>query len=171
MSEHLTLIGTENLKRIFAEFPEGGYRKPMNKAFRAAAGPVQKAMIRNLPEYLSPLRRVIKVKTSRPSKGEPSAAVGVFNDMKFVNRKGIAWSPWVMAYWHNYGTLSWRTSLSRLHTFKTARKSKTAHWDGGIRPKFFIERGWEESKDQAQKTFEQVSDAEITKFFEERALR
>lgn len=167
-SANFTLTGTENLKKIFQEFPEGGYRAPLNVAFRKAAVPVRAAIIRNLPSGLSSLSKVIKAKTSRPSKGEPSLAVGVFSQGKYVNRRGIAWNPWVMAYWFNYGTLAMRASGNN---FKTPRKAKTANWKGGIKPLLFIEKAWDQSKGQAQSTFEEVVDKEITKFFEKHAAK
>jgi hypothetical protein len=172
-ASNVVIEGMDNLKEIFREFPEKGYRKPLNAAFVKAAQPVKRAMIRNLPPYLQAISKAIKAKSSRASKGEPSLAVGVYSSggKVFVNKRGIAWNPWVMAYWHNYGTLSWRTTLSRLHVFATARKRKTANWDGGIKPLFFIERGWDQSKDEALKTFETVVDQEIMKFFESKAAK
>jgi hypothetical protein len=168
-----TLTGTENLKKIFAEFPENGYRKPINAAFVKAAVPVKNAMISNLPPNLSAIKRAIKAKSSRASKGEPSLAVGVFSSggKVFRNSRGIDWNPWTIALWHNYGTLSNRTALARLHVYATPRKKKTADWDGGIKPKFFIERGWDSSKTEAQKVFEKVSDEEIIKFFQKNAAK
>lgn len=170
---NVTFEGFENLKTIFEQFPERGYRIPVNRAFVKAAAPVKQAMISNLPSNLSAIRKAIKAKSSRASKGEPSLAVGVYSSggLTYVNRRGVAWNPWVIAYWHNYGTMDWRTTLSRLHVFKTPRKTKTANWSGGIKPGFFIERAWEQSKDEAQKVFEEVADQEILKFFEKEALR
>jgi hypothetical protein len=169
-SANVTFTGTENLKRIFAEFPEKGYRKPLNAAFQKAAVPVKKAMISNLPSNLSSLSKAIKAKSSRASKGEPSLAVGVFSSggKVFVNSRGVSWNPWVMALWHNYGTLGSRATGS--HTF-TSPIRKKSFGRKGITAGLFIEKGWEQSKDTAQSTFEEVVDKEITKFFESLAAK
>ena len=170
MSSNFTLTGTENLKEIFRQFPEGGYRAPLNAAFRKAADPVKRAMISNLPSNLKALKRIVKAKTSRASKGEPSLAVGFFNrqNLVFRNSRGINWDPYTIAYWHNYGTMARRYSG---HSFITPRKSKTSRREGGVRPLLFAEKGWEQSQSQAQKIFEEEVDREICKFYQKYAAK
>lgn len=167
-SSRFTLTGTENLKQIFKEFPEGGYRKPINAAFRKAAAPVKAAMISNLPTNLKGLSKSIKLKSSRASKGEPSLAVGVFSNGTYRNKRGIDWNPWIIAEWSNYGTMANRYSG---HSFKTPRRSKTSDSKGGIKPQLFIEKAWDQTASQAQGIFEETVDKEITKFFEQRAAK
>jgi hypothetical protein len=164
--------GTENLKRIFKDFPEGGYRKPLNAAFVKASVPVKSAMINGLPSSISSVSKVIKAKSSRKGKGEPSLAVGVFSSggKIFRNSKGINWNPWVIANWLNYGTLDWRAE--RFHAFKTPVRRKTrSDRMVGIKPRLFIERAWEASKGQAQKIFEEEADKEIMKFLNAQASK
>jgi hypothetical protein len=170
MSSNFTLTGTQELQNIFRNFPEGAYRKPLNAAFRKAALPVKQAMIRNIPPNLSGLKKAILAQTSRPSKGEPSLAVGVFNKGMYRNKRGINWKPWVIALWSNYGTLDWRANS--FHNFSTPVRRKTSKGSmAGIQPKLFIERGWDQSKDNAQKTFEDTMDQEITRFFKKEAAK
>ncbi len=162
-----TLLGAENLQRIFREFPEKGYRKPVIAAFRKAAEPVKKAMISRLPGNLKALRRAIKIK---PGKGKSmTLAVGIFaRQGVFRNSRGQDWDPYQIAYWHNYGTLARRDSD---HSFVTPRRKKTASYQGGIRPLRFVEAAWEESKGPAQQQFEKKVDEEITKFLQENAYK
>jgi hypothetical protein len=169
-SANFTLEGTENLKEIFKEFPEGGYRTPLNAAFKDAADPVKKAMIQNLPSNLKALKRIVKFKVSRKSKGEPSLAVGFFNrqGLTFRNKRGVNWDPYTIAFWHNYGTLDWRANM--FHQFKSPvrRRTKTGSMQG-LKPLLFVERGWDQSKGRAQKIFEEMIDRYIMKFFEKHA--
>jgi hypothetical protein len=163
----VTFEGMENLQRIFRDFPEKGYRKPVIAAFRKAAEPVKRAMISNLPGNLKPLRKAVKIK---PGKGRSlTLAVGIYaRQGVYRNRKGQDWDPYQLAYWHNYGTLANRDPE---HQFKTGRRKKTAGYRGGIRPMRFVERAWEESKGQAQKEFEVAVDKEITKWLEKEAYK
>lgn len=163
----VTFTGTENLRRIFREFPEGGYRKPVMAAFRKAAVPVQKAMKNNLPAKLKGAARSIRIV---PYKGkDPELGVGVFRKgMMYQNRRGQNWNPWMLIYWHNYGTLANRDSQ---HSFSNPRRNPSAGWKGGIKPGRFIDKAWESSKGQAQQVFEENAEKEIDKFFKERAAR
>jgi len=162
-----TLTGTENLKRMFSQFPERGYRKPVIAAFRKAADPVKKAMISNLPANLKVLKKAVKIK---PGKGKSlTLAVGFYaNQGVYRNSRGQQWDPYQLAYWHNYGTLSRRTSG---HTFVKPRGKLSAHKKGGITPGLFVERAWNEASGQAQKIFETTLDTEVTKFFEKEAAK
>ena len=167
MSASFMIEGTENLKRIFAEFPEEGFRKPVNAAFRKAAKPVQSSMISSLPSSLSGLRKAIKIKSYRSEM--PLVAVGPFKKgIMYQNRKGQSWNPYMLLYWLNYGTLANRLSG---HQFSKARGRKSASWKGGIMPGQFIERAVSSSLPEAQKIFETEVDKEMVKFFEARALK
>lgn len=170
MSQSLTLTGMDNLRRIFKDYPEKGYRQPVITAFRKAAAPVRSAMLQKLPANLKPAKKALKVK---PGKGKSmTLAVGFFAGQGiWVNRKGQKRDPWQLLYWHNYGTLQKRTAISSLHTFKTPRKQKTASWSGGIGPGFFVEKAWEQSKAAAQTAFEKSFEEESKRFLEKNALK
>jgi hypothetical protein len=161
------LIGKEELDKIFRDFPEHGYRKPVIAAFRKAANPVKKEMASQLPGYLKPLKKVIKIK---PGKGKSMRlSVGFYSGQgMYRNRRGRDWDPYMLAYWHNYGTLANRDPS---HSFKKPRRAGTAAFKGGIRPRRFVEIAWENSKGQAQKEFEKKFDEELTKFLEKNAVK
>jgi hypothetical protein len=169
MSTVIALQGSENLRNIFKDFPEKAYRRPVIKAFRKAAEPVKKAMSNSLPSNLKNLNKVIKIK---PGKGKSmTLAVGFFaNEGIYRNSKGQKWDPYQLALWHNYGTLDWRAN--RFYSFKTPvrRKIKSGSM-AGIRPLLFVERGWQKSKGEAQRIFEDTADKEIVSFFEKEAAK
>jgi len=167
-AENFTLSGTEALMKIFREYPEMGYRRPIVNAFRKAGLPVKKKMSESLPSNLSFLKRTMRIVTYKGK--DPVVGVGVFGKgLTFKNSRGIAWNPWQLALWFNYGTLDWRAE--RFHQFKTPvrRKSKTNRM-AGIRPGLFIEEGWDRSKIEAQKIFEKTVDDEVTKFLQKNAI-
>ena len=161
------LTGDKELLKILREFPENGYRKPLMASFRKAALPVKKAMIAGLPASIRPLKSAIK---AVPYKGkEPELAVGAFNKgMVYQNSRGQNWSPYMIIYWHNYGTYENRTGE---HQFSNARKKVSSLRRGGIKGGLFIEKAWESSKAQAQKIFEETIDKEIVKFFQKHAAK
>jgi len=167
MNSDFELIGAENLKQIFRQFPEKGYHKSVKAAFRSAAAPVKKAIVANLPGNLKSIKRAVKIKAG---KGKSlTMAVGIFAGAGvFRNSRGQDWDPYMIAYWHNYGTLSNR---DREHSFKMQRRSKSVSWQGGIRPQRFVERAWDQSKNKARQEFERKAQDEVEKFFKENALR
>lgn len=159
--------GMDNLKNIFRDFPENGYRKPVIAAFRKAANPVKKAMIANLPPFIKPIRKAIKVKAGKGK--SMTLSVGIYaRQGVYRNHRGQDWDPYQIAYWHNYGTMANRDTS---HTFKTPRRRTTAGYRGGIRPLRFVERAWEQSKSKAQSEFEKKVDEEIIKFLEKNAYK
>jgi len=170
MNSQISFTGLAELKTIFEQFPENAYRKPLNAAFRKAAAPVKKAMTSALPPYLTPIKRAIKAKASRASKGEPSLAVGVFSsgETMYRNRRGQLWNPWMLAYWHNYGTLANRSGS---HRFATQRRKSSAGRSGGIQAGYFIEKAWTESQSAAQGTFDKNVSEEIEKFLQKEAAK
>lgn len=162
-----TLEGHNELKQIFRDFPEYGYRKPVMAAFRKAAKPVVSAMASNLPSELKKMKKILK---TTAGKGKSlTMSVGFKGGLgMYQNRRGQMWDPWQLIYWFNYGTLSNRLGT---HDFKTPRKSKSSGRKGGIKPGLFVEKAWEDSKGAAQKEFEKECELQVNKFFQERAVR
>lgn len=167
MSFQFSLTGDKELLKIFKEFPENGYRKPIMSSFRKAAVPVRKAMIAGLPASIKPMKKAIKAVPYKSK--EPELGVGAFKKgMMYQNSRGQNWNPYMLIYWFNYGTLANRSSS---HSFLTARRKASSSWKGGIKAGLFMEKAWESSKAEAQKIFEETVDKEITKFFEKNAAR
>jgi hypothetical protein len=167
MSANFTLKGTDNLIKIFREYPERGYRKPVMAGFRKAAEPVRKAMISAVPSVIDPTKKAIKIKAAKG--GALFLAVGAFSKQGlYRNRRGQMWDPYQLLYWFNYGTLSNRFSG---HNFVKARKTGSAKWRGGIMPGLFMENAWEQTQGEAQKIFEDTADREAIKFMESEAAK
>ena len=155
------LTGDEKMMRIFQEFDEKGYKKPIMAAFRKAAAPVRKAFSANIPRNMSATRKILKTKAGKGV----SLSVGFFgNQGTYVNRRGISWSAWMILYWQNYGTYANRYPG---HTFQNARKEKSARRRGGIKPGLFVEKAWNESSAQAQREFESEWLKQYEKFLQE----
>lgn len=161
------LDGYDNLITIFREMPEDGYRKPVVAAFRKAADPVKKAMIANLPSSLKALKKVCKI---QPGKGKSmTLTVGFFGKQgMYRNQKGQMWDPYMLLYWHNYGTLANRSSE---HSFQNPRRKPSINRSGGIKAGMFVERAIDQSMPQAQKTFESSYLVEHEKFLKQRAAK
>lgn len=156
--------GTENLKEIFKGFPEKAYRRPVIAGFKKAALPVKRAMVAALPSNLKPLKKIVLIK---PGRGLALNVGFYFGKGKYKNKRGQSWDPYQLAYWHNYGTLK---SRSATHTFRYPIRKKSQN-RLGVAPGLFVERAWENSKNEVQKIFEDTLDKEITKFFEKEALK
>jgi hypothetical protein len=166
---NFTLEGSENLKTIFRELSEKGYRQPVIAAFRKAAKPVANAMAANLPKSLSNLKKIIRTK---PGRGKSMILTVGFTGgiAKFTNSRGQFWDPYQIALWHNYGTLDWRAN--RFYQFKTPVRRKTSSESmQGLKPKLFVERGVDQSMPEAQRVFESEFEKESIKFLEKYAAR
>ena len=167
MNPTVQIDGFDNMVTIFRDMPEDGYRKPVQVAFRKAAVPVRRAMLASLPSYLKGAKSAIKIK---PGKGKSlTLAVGVFGRTGvYKNRRGTGFDPYMLLYWHNYGTLSNR---AQEHSFKTGRRRTSVNWRGGIRPRFFIDRAVDSSIGEAQRVFDQAYLDEHVKFLEKLAAK
>jgi len=165
MSTNVEITGDKELGIMFRDFPENGYRKPVMAAFRKAAAPVNKAMKAAFPPHLKGLSKVIRTVAYKGD--QPVLGVGVHGGRnKYVNRRGQAWNPWHLIYWHSYGTLANRSAS---HIFVKPRRQKTASRQGGIMPNDFLERAWNETSSKAEKLFEENYVIELEKYFEKHA--
>ena len=154
----IILEGEEKLMQFFKDAPEKIYRKPVSKALKAAAVPVRQAMNNSLPAGLKKMSKIIKIKSYRRGL---VVSVGFTGRLGvYQNRRGQMWDPYMLVYWHNYGTLSNRLSG---HRFKYPRRRKTAHWRGGIIPGRFVEEAWENSGEKAKQVLEETWSNEILK--------
>jgi hypothetical protein len=157
-SARFALDGAGRMIEILQEFPEQGMRKPILAGFRKAAIPVKKAMIDSIPSKISAVKKAIKIKSARRAL---VMNVGVYAKSGFyVNRRGIKWDPYQLAYWFNYGTYANR---SPGHQFVRERGRYTKDKPGGIRADLFIERALENSIDSAARELEVTWANEISK--------
>jgi len=161
------LDGYDNVINILRKMPEDGYRKPVMAAFKAAAEPVKEAMINSLPPELRKLKKAIKIKPGKSKR--PSLAVGVYGrQMLYRNRRGVDWDPYMLIYWHNYGTIAGR---SPLHQFKNKVRPASLRRGGGIRARLFIENAVAASLPKAERRFETAYAFEHHRFLEKEAAK
>jgi hypothetical protein len=162
---YFTLTGTENLKRIFDQFPEMAYRQPVMAAFRKAAQLVKRAMQQELPANLKPMKKILKIEMGKGK--SMTLSVGFFRgNGVYVNQRGRRWDPYQLVYWHNYGTLANRAAG---HSFKTPRRGISAGLPGGIRSGLFVERAIDISMPDAERVFLKYVEEEIMKFLNKEA--
>jgi hypothetical protein len=160
-----SIVGHRNLEKIFRNYPEQ-YNSVVRRAFQRAAKPVKKEIIRRLPDNMKVLQKAVKIKVSRR---HLVASVGVYSGAGvYINRRGVAWDPWALAYWFNYGTYANR---SQFHRFQNARRGKSRWRTGGIKPDYFIEEAWDASSRNAQSEFEKTWEQGVDKFLEKYALK
>ncbi|HNY52940.1 MAG TPA: hypothetical protein PK727_04640 [Bacteroidales bacterium] len=162
----IILEGEEKLMQFFKEAPEKIYRKPVSKALKAAAVPIRQAMSSSLPPSLKKMNKIIKIKSSRRGL---VVSVGFTGGLGvYENRRGQMWDPYMLVYWHNYGTLSNRLAS---HKFKYPRRRKSAHWRGGIIPGGFVEEAFEGSREKARRQLEETWEREIMKMCDELGVK
>lgn len=152
----IEFTGVENLQQIFNKLPGQYAKKPVQAAFRKAARPFIQALKRSAPHATGETAKAIGIKAGKG----PYIAVGY--------RAGKGYMPaWFKAYWSNYGTYANR---ERSHTFKSKRKDKTAARRGGIVPKLFVERSWEQTKSQAEQIAQKELVTQTEKFLQKHAI-
>lgn len=131
------IVGYENMKTIFEEYPEKFGKNVLRSAFKKGAKPFIAALKKSTPVKTGETLKAIKALNTR----------GAGIKVGFTGKKEYMWG-YMKAYWSNYGTLANR---DRSHTFKQRRKSKTANRQGGVIPKRFVEESWETNRDQMEK--------------------
>jgi len=160
----IELTGEEQLNEIFEKLPEKWGKKPVLATFRKGANSVRKQIRANFPQQIKSLSPAVGIKAGRGI----SLKVGVFGKKGYVRLKdGKDYDVYFPIYWNNYGTYAERTGE---HTFKYARKSKTSGRGGGIRAQLFIERSWEQSKQQAEQIINSELENETLKFLKKYAV-
>lgn len=153
-----TLVGSDHILKVFREFPQEGYRKPVMMGFKKAAVPVRKAIVQAIPSRIKAVKAAVKVK---PSRRGLILNVGVYakNGM-YVNSRGKKWDPFQLAYWFNYGTYENRAPN---HEFVRPRNRKTADRKGGIKPDLYVEKAWNNSSARAKEELEKEWARQISK--------
>jgi len=158
----------DKLDDIFEKLPAQYAKKPVIATFRKGANEVKKAMRSELPGYLKVTKKIISAKAGK-SKNYPSLSVGFFGRKAiYVNSKGQQWDPFMLVYWHNYGTLANRQPG---HPFKKARKAKSSNMQGGIRPRLFVEKAIQASHQKALQVVENEFEDQLMKFLKKHAVQ
>jgi len=105
-----------------------------------------------MPSGIKKLKPIVASKILAKT-ANPTIIVGVFGrKMDYVNRRGVKWDAFYLAYWSEYGTLARRANW---HTFQRSRRIASAKWKGGIRPTRFFEKAVDNSFEKALTTAEE----------------
>jgi hypothetical protein len=142
----IEFAGVDELMEILQKLPLKFAKKPLVATLKKGTNEFNKALRKNTPSNLSELKKIIK---TRAGKGNQiSVKAGFFHGLATVTtRSGQEWDPYYLLYWSNYGTLKNRHSG---HSFDRGRKAISSNWNGGIRPKLFVESSWAQSQTRAQ---------------------
>jgi len=160
----IEISGEENLQEIFNKLPEKYAKKPVQAAFRKAAKPFIAAVKSSFPSRLSSLKKIIGIVNNKGA----GITAGVLSKKGMVTLKdGRDYDAFFPVYWSNYGTYAMRDPS---HKFVQKRKAKTANRPGGIVPLRFIERSWEETKDQAEEISLKELVTQTEKFLQKYAI-
>lgn len=147
----MTIEGAELALKELQEFPIKA-DKVVKDAMREASKAVAKNIRPKMPNKT--FRKAVRYKIAEGKK-YTFANVGILRPKKegdygMRNGKKIP-SPWMRAYWKNFGTLSNRDPM---HKFIYKRKKVSAGWKGGIKPTHFFERAMEGEEMTWKKKFE-----------------
>lgn len=145
--------GTDQALTILRNFPIKA-NKVVFDSMREAAKEGAKFLKPKMPNKT--FRKAVKYKI-KEGKEYTFANVGILRPKKegdygTRNGKKIP-SPWLRAYWKNFGTLANRDPS---HKFAYARKPKSANRNGGIKPAHFFEPAIEGIDQIMMKRFEEV---------------
>lgn len=143
----LSFTGAESIQEIFNKLPAKYSKKPVQAAFRKAARPFVKSLKAAAPGSA----KAVGIKAGK----------GPYIQVGFSGAKDKF--AFFKAYWKNYGTLANR---DQSHKFKKARKAHTASYRGGIVPARFVEKSWEATKDQVEKTVQTELVTQTEKFLQ-----
>lgn len=160
----IEFTGAENLQQIFNKLPGQYSKKPVQAAFRKGAAPFIKTLRSNIPPRLKKVSKAISIKNGKGAyitAGIQSKIIGIqLNDKNTYD----AYFP---LYWSNYGTLTRRDSS---HQFKNKIKDRSAKRRGGIRPLLFVERSWEQTKQQAETIIQKELVTQTEKFLQKHSI-
>jgi len=160
----LEFSGTENLQQIFNKLPAQYAKKPVQAAFRKGAAPFIKSLKSTMPPALKKVSKAIGIKNGKGpyiSAGIQAKKIGIkLND-------GNTYDAYFPLYWSNYGTLTRRDTS---HQFKNKIKASSSKRKGGIRPLLFVERSWEQTKQQAESIISKELVTQTEKFLQKYAI-
>jgi hypothetical protein len=160
MAKTVKFTGDEKLERLFEKLPEAVSKKAVTAAYRKGASIFTKRLKSNMPG--SGMKRTVGTK-SKKKWDHVRLIAGVKYDTSkapYTSGAGSEIPSYLVAYWHNYGTLSKRDFS---HDFSQPRKRQTANWDGGIKAKHFVEESWEATQSQVENRSESEMRAQIMK--------
>lgn len=133
--------GVEDLIEVLEKLPPKVAMRPLKQTLKRAAKPLEQEAKNTLPVKLSDLKQAITTKVMRSI---PAVKTGVYTKRVVVmlphKGKEIEWDAYYLLYWHNYGTLYRRDPN---HYFQKPVNIRKEHLSGGINPKKFIQKAYD----------------------------
>lgn len=168
MSDGVTIeFNSAELEEFFTQLPVHLQKKAFLPALRKGGNEITKSIRRNLPPYLKKFKIAVSQKALKGSM--PAILVGIFGrKATYINRRGQKWDPYMLLYWHNYGTLSNRSSS---HKFQYSRRKVSADRRGGIRPLLFFEKSVNQSIGLAEDKIAESFQSEFDKFLVKKGFK
>lgn len=133
--------GVQELIETLERLPPKVAMRPLKQTLKRAAKPLEQEAKNTLPVKLSDLKQAITTKVMRSI---PAVKTGVYTKRVVVmlphKGKEIEWDAYYLLYWHNYGTLYRRDPN---HYFQKPVNIRKEHLSGGINPKKFIQKAYD----------------------------
>lgn len=155
----IEFIGTESIQEILNKLPMQYSRKPVLAAFRKGARPFIQEIKNRSPRRSGEMIKGVGISNVK-DRNDIAIRVG-FRGGKYITN-------WFKAYWQSYGTYSRR---SQVHQFVRPRKSRTAKWGGGIRPKYFVDLAWQTTREQVADIVTKEMEAQTVIFLQKHAIK
>lgn len=158
---------SKDLEEFFSGLPPKLQKQALLPALRKGGNVITAAIRRGLPPYLKKFKIAVSQKALKGSM--PAIMVGLFGrKASYINKRGQKWDPYMLLYWHNYGTLARR---SPSHNFQYSRRRVSRDWRGGIRPELFFEKSVSQSIDKAEDKIVESFQGEFDKFLVKKGFK
>lgn len=123
-----------NIEQACADIAKQYGKKPVQKVMREGVKPFLKEVRTSLPAGLKPAAKTVGTSNFKKI---PAITAGIQLKKAFVIlRDGRTYDAYYPLYWANFGTLEMRDPD---HRFTRNRRGKSKTWQGGIRPRRFLQ--------------------------------
>ena len=145
MSIKSTIEGIDELDSFLKDHPKE-LDKTVIGCLTKGSAIIKKEIISLMPDALKKLKPIVTSKNLTKS-SNPNVLIGVFGrKMFYINKRGVRWDAFNLAYWSNFGTMANR---DKSHVFQTSRRKVSKNFKGGIRPTNFFDRAVNNTMDSA----------------------
>ena len=155
----IQFTGLEGIQEILNKLPLQYAKKPVLAAFRKGSKPFLQEVKNRSPRRSGDMNKGLGV-TGVKDKNDIAVRVGYKGGKNMPN--------WFKAYWSSYGTYASRSSV---HQFVRARRSKSAKYKGGIKPKYFVDLAWDSTKEQVANIITKEIEDQTVKFLQKNAVK
>ena len=130
-----------DLEKMIKEVSGSYGKKAVQSILRQGVKPFLKEVRSSLPAGLKPAAKTVGTSNFKKI---PAISAGIQLKKAFVIlRDGRTYDAYYPLYWANFGTLEMRDPT---HRFNRNRRGKSKTWEGGIKPKRFIQSSIERTR-------------------------